>query len=166
MPPFERTTCDCSQCQVGCQTMPGSLRLGDAERIADHLGEAYDDNFLLRYFQASEGPLVSRDGVPFRVPTLVPKLTPDGCVFFSEGRCQIHAVAPFGCSHFDVHMTREEGDARSCWHISELLKVLQAGDHPYYRGVALLAGREQVAPPLHVRRAAFVRVATELSGES
>ncbi len=49
------------------------------------------------------------------VPTITPRLGAAGCVFLRNQRCTIHPVSPFGCSHFDVHMSPAEGEQRSVW---------------------------------------------------
>jgi hypothetical protein len=37
-----------------------------------------------------------------------------GCIFLTaDGRCGIHAVAPFGCAYFDHYQIRSEADRRS-----------------------------------------------------
>ncbi len=88
--------------------MPGDLAPGDLERIAAYLGQGDEQGRLkpsfLSNFQASEGPLVKRDGQLMRIPTIVPAQKPDGrCVFLSDkDECTIHPVAPFGCVQFNV----------------------------------------------------------------
>jgi len=83
--------------------MPGFLIPADLTRLipagVDPLQWA-EVNLL-----ASPGALVAdtSTGTMFQIPTLVPAVKPDGsCIHLdAEGRCGIHAVAPFGCSHFD-----------------------------------------------------------------
>lgn len=109
---FRRTICACKKCVAACLHMPGSLMVGDLERLVNHLGVKTFDAWLLANFQASEGPLVSAAGKLFHIPTIVPKLTATGCVFLQEGRCTVHAVSPFGCAYVDMHMGKEDADAR------------------------------------------------------
>ena len=58
-----------------------------------------------KHLLASPGAIVrnSRTGQVFRVATLVPATKPDGSCenLTADGRCQIHAIAPFGCAFFD-----------------------------------------------------------------
>jgi Fe-S-cluster containining protein len=114
---FPRTVCACDECRKPCEHMPGMLAPGDLGRIAQHLQELPDD--ILRLFRASPGAKVGRlvDGriQTFRIPAIVPAQDNTGaCVFLQpDGLCSIHPVAPFGCSHFDWHMDRTEGDQRS-----------------------------------------------------
>lgn len=115
---FERTVCDCPECSRHCRFMPGMLIPDDVEAIADYLGLSPSE-VIVDHLDASPGAKVAKldpDGriVTFRIPTLVPRMTPTGCIFLeSDGRCRIHPVAPFGCSHCDSHMTDEEGMQRS-----------------------------------------------------
>ena len=114
---FPRTVCACTKCQTACTTMPGMLAPGDLDRIAEALGKTVP--MILNRFCASPGAIIgrmTRDGPSmFRIPTIVPAQDETGrCVFLdSDNRCRIHAVAPYGCSHFDWHMPREVADPRS-----------------------------------------------------
>jgi Fe-S-cluster containining protein len=110
---FDRTTCSCEECKACCKRQPGPLAPGDFERIAEHLGE--DRETAKEHFWASPGALVkTADGVTHRVGTITPRFRKGRCVFLDENdRCKIHAVAPFGCSHFDTHMSAVQAMPRS-----------------------------------------------------
>jgi len=111
------TECSCTDCQRPCQHMPGMCVPGDAERIMDFLGLPMTQ--APKWFNASPGAKVGTvDGRTWRIGTIVPAVKSDGsCVHFNQstGKCQIHEVAPFGCRYFDWHMSKEEGDQRSCF---------------------------------------------------
>lgn len=110
---FERTVCACDACSKHCTTRPGVLAPGDFEQIAGNLRVPF--NFAMHYFRASPGAMVMLGGKAcVQIPTITPRLDPEkGCVFLKDGKCDIHAVAPYGCSHFDDHMDAVEGDFRS-----------------------------------------------------
>jgi Fe-S-cluster containining protein len=114
---YHRTVCDCADCRKPCEHMPGMLAPGDLERIADYVALPIPE--ALPMFRASPGAKVAKQTLTglhvFRIPTIVPAQDETGrCVFLlPDGLCQIHAVAPYGCTHFDWHMPREEGDQRS-----------------------------------------------------
>jgi hypothetical protein len=98
---YERTTCACEGCKKNCEFMPGFLIPADRERMIPPSQEPItwaEQNLL-----ASPGALVSKDGLLFRIPTLVPAVKSDGsCIHLtSDSLCNIHGIAPFGCSHFD-----------------------------------------------------------------
>jgi Fe-S-cluster containining protein len=133
-----------------CETKPGALIPGDLERIAEHLGETFDNAFVERYFLASPGALVLYAGEPMRVPAIVPKLTEHGCVFLKDGKCSIHSASPFGCAYFDMHMTRQEGDGRSKYGVAAQANGLVT-DNPYRRAMEHLCDVDQVATPLTER---------------
>lgn len=100
---FERTYCGCSQCQLPCTSgKPGMLAPGDIDTIADFLGlEETSEEFTLTMFKAcDDGPQVACEKTPNgRAPALRPATREDGtCVFYDNGGCTIHAVAPFECS--------------------------------------------------------------------
>jgi Fe-S-cluster containining protein len=122
--PFPRTVCACEEDRASCRTQPAHLLPDDiaplAQKLID-LGWIHNDLEVLGFLRASPGALVGKfEGGrlrTWRIPTIRPATT-DGhrCVFLSKDeRCLVHEVAPFGCAYFDVHMSREEGDARSAW---------------------------------------------------
>jgi Fe-S-cluster containining protein len=120
-PPFERTTCACAECTQCCRDQPGYLRPGDLERIAAHRGETVAE--ASRFFWSSEGALVMnlQTGRQFRIRTITPRRERGKCVFLDDqGRCTVHAVAPFGCAYFDTHMSGREGQTRSSWALREV----------------------------------------------
>jgi Fe-S-cluster containining protein len=124
--PFTRTSCACTDCTKLCKRQPGPLVDGDLDRILDYIIVKMPpiemltrDELAQKFFCASPGALVKiSDGSTHRVGTIVPQMKRGRCVFLDENdRCKIHAVAPFGCSHFDTHMSRERAHARSIWAI-------------------------------------------------
>lgn len=149
---FERTSCDCSKCTAACRTMPGYLIPGDIERIAEYVGADPDDeNFLIKNFRASEGPLVSRSGKLFRIPTIVPAQFDDNgrCVFMTrDGRCSVHKVSPFGCSRFNVcDEPTTDAEKRST---AGLLSIMRSWDYNLVWMFLFETGHR--APPLGERR--------------
>lgn len=123
--PFERTTCACADCVSCCRKQPGALAPGDLERIAQHLGKPLDE--VKPLFWASPGPLVGNlaTGRKWRIGSITPRYVVDQkrCIFLdNQDRCSIHAVAPAGCSIFDVHMTAEEARPRSTWLAREQMR--------------------------------------------
>jgi len=95
-----RSTCACSGCKLNCRFMPGFLIPQDLARMIPLDTDPFlwaEHNLL-----ASPGALVSSEGRKFRIPTLVPATKPDGsCMNLTDdGRCGIHAIAPFGCAFF------------------------------------------------------------------
>lgn len=115
-PPFERTVCACEADREHCTRQPGYLVPGDMERMAGHLHLHLSE--LAHGLRASPGAVVgdSVTGHLFRIGTIVPAMAGGRCVFLDDdGRCGVHAVAPFGCSHFDAHMPEAEAKRRSAW---------------------------------------------------
>jgi Fe-S-cluster containining protein len=112
---FPRTECACEECTMNCYFIPGYLITSDLEVIAKHLG--YDDLFIfaMENLLASPGATVSIKGQLFQIMTLVPKRRPDGaCQYLTcDSRCSIYSVAPYACSHFDMHQSKQEADLRS-----------------------------------------------------
>jgi Fe-S-cluster containining protein len=72
---------------------------------------------------ASPGALVgdSVTGKTFRIPTITPRKVGGACVFLVDDRCSIHAVAPFGCAYFDMHMDEEVYAPRSRWYLVKIM---------------------------------------------
>ncbi len=120
-PPFERTVCACPDCVDCCRQQPGFLAPGDFERIAAALQETPEQ--ARAHFWASPGALVmnTHTNRVFRIHTITPRLAHGRCVFLTaENRCQVHAVAPYGCSFFDTHQGLPEGQRRSAWALTEI----------------------------------------------
>src|SRR5216684_4213268 len=87
---FARTKCDCEECTHNCKHMPGYLIPDDVERIMNAPNAVIRSN--LDRLAASPGALVSKNGVPFRIPTIVPARKEDGsCIFLTkDNKCSIH----------------------------------------------------------------------------
>ncbi len=143
--------------------MPGCLAPGDLPLIMEYQGaQAEPTAWLLEHFEASEGAKAMKEvnGKPvvFNIPTIVPKLTPTGCVFLKDGKCSIHPVAPFGCAYHDTHMDEKEGYA-----ISHAMAVAQCKSWEthgsYAQAWEILKANGKVPPPL-VERKAKLRAAT------
>lgn len=113
---FSRTICDCWECTLNCRHIPGYLIPADLDRIHQHLVPG-DDLFAWarQHLLASPGAKVVQRGRIFRIRTLVPARQINGtCTFLTpEGRCAIHAIAPYGCGFFDAHQPHSESDRRS-----------------------------------------------------
>ena len=97
-----RPVCACRGCVKNCRFMPGYLIPADLKRMMPPVtswAEALvwaEENLL-----SSPGALVRVANQVFTIPTLVPRVKPDGsCIHLIEGRCGIHAIAPFACAFF------------------------------------------------------------------
>jgi len=128
---FARTACACADCTRSCRHVPGYLVPADLERL--RTGSAPGED-LVTWAQhsllASPGALVMQRGRLGRIPTLVPARGPEGaCLFLTgDGRCSVHATAPFGCAYFDSHMPGAEADRRSRRGLQAVLATWQTGD--------------------------------------
>jgi hypothetical protein len=45
-----------------------------------------------------------------------------------DGRCEIHAEAPYGCAYFSAEQTKEEADTISARGLQEIAKAWRSGD--------------------------------------
>lgn len=121
-PPFERTICACDQCVQCCKKQPGPLAPSDIAKISSIVTQP-----LKELLCDSPGALAKfkeeKIDVIRRIRTIVPQMRQGKCVFLTEdNKCGIHAVAPFGCAYFDTHMEKEEGQKRSVWLHTEIIK--------------------------------------------
>lgn len=126
---FARTECACDECTLNCRFIPGYLIPADLDAMAAHLGYESVLTFALEHLLASPGATVMADGELFQIPTLVPARQVNGaCKFLTkDNRCAIHAVSPFGCSHFDVHQSKMEADERSLIGLQAIAREWKAG---------------------------------------
>lgn len=142
-------------CAISCEHLPGALSPSDLPIIAAHLGYGSDvDRYAREHLVASEGATLQlKDGRVVTLPTLVPSADSAGaCRYYEGGRCAIHAVSPFGCSHIDAHMSEAEFLRRTNAVYSERLKDNEVnGDYSRLTGELKALGR--VAPPVELRRA-------------
>jgi hypothetical protein len=153
---FKRTVCDCRMCSIACEHMPGSLIPGDLELLARHFNTTTEDwEWIKAHFEASAGALIVQYGHPKRIPTLVPKRKADGsCIFLKYRKCQVHEVAPYGCSYHDNHMDDRQAKRRSLAAVQ-----VQSKDHEQdgflARTIIRLRDEGVVAAPLEERRGRF-----------
>ena len=95
---FRRTTCGCPACQAFCRHLPASLAPADLPRLCP------PGQDVLAWAEQHLRAVLDK---PY--PTLVPARQADGsCHWFFEGRCAVHAAAPYGCAFFDAHMPAAE----------------------------------------------------------
>jgi len=160
--PHIRTECACDECIKCCQHMPGYLVPGDLFTIGTRLGySGCTKGFVARYLLASEGALVQAGDRRFRIPTIVPAQKADGsCVFLNDQhRCDIHAVAPFGCAHFDTHMSKEDADQLSTDGLRRIMQDIHE-DGTYKAVLELLFNSDRVASPLLERKRKLLAAST------
>ena len=123
--PFEPTVCSCKLDQQNCRRQPGHLLPGQLEEIAEYLNKTLEE--IRELFWASPGMVLRRqeDHRNVRLRTITPKIKHDKCVFYRQGMCTIHEVAPFGCRFFDAHMSAAEGQKRAMWGVNQILTQLE-----------------------------------------
>jgi hypothetical protein len=102
-----RTECACTDCQRACTGKPGWFRPGEPERAAALLGVTLPVLFQTRLAVDWWEDHPDADGHVYVIaPALVGEEPgveypgdPNGtCVFFKDGRCEIHAAKPFECA--------------------------------------------------------------------
>ncbi len=100
---FSRTVCGCSFCQVHCRHVPGTLVPSDLPRLCPQGQDVFA--WAEVHLRALTDKLY---------PALVPARGVSGhCHWFFDGKCAVHAAAPFGCAFFDTHMAEDEIDRRA-----------------------------------------------------
>src|SRR6266511_3572694 len=95
---------------------------------------------------------VSLPGSLIPIPTLVPQRGSDGaCKFLRDGRCSIHAQAPYSCAFFEAGQGQHEADARSLRGLRAIAREWSTGGI-YARLWMLLNSMGLVAPsPIEAR---------------
>lgn len=158
---FARTVCDCADCSEFCHWMPGFLLPDDLTRLAGTSEWRLLSKWALQHLLASQGSLALWMGKQFRVPTIVPARQENGCVchWLADGRCSVHADAPFGCAFFDTHQEYDEGMIRSqrstLLLMSEVVKP--QGASLYYRVWEHLVRHDRIAPDRATSRARYLK---------
>lgn len=115
--------------------MPGSLDVADLDRLCPPGQDVY---------LWAEQHLAAVIDKPF--PTLVPARHVNGhCHWLFEGKCVVHANAPYSCAFFDSHMTEEEIQRRSAATIQARLEDAGKGG-TYYRVWLHLQRRGLIVP--------------------
>jgi hypothetical protein len=149
-----RSECGCEACVVNCMFIPAYLKPGDRERLLppDADPEAWDREHL----RASPGALVLIGGQVARIPTIVPATVADGlaCHWLKDGRCTVHADAPFGCAFFSCKQTGRESDLLSAQGLYEILADRRDGG-PYSQLWARLWAAGLRSPEPAAKRAAM-----------
>lgn len=151
---FHRTACACAECVLNCRFIPGYLVPTDIAAIAHHLGYENLLAFALENLLASPGATVMANGELFQIPTLVPARHATGvCKFLTaENRCAIHAVSPYGCSHFDVHQSNAEADRRSITGLKAIAREWAIGGLYVQLWRALFSVGRLAASPAEAKR--------------
>lgn len=122
---YPRTECNCADCTINCEFIPGFLVPADLERLHKRIApEQKLFSFAKQYLRASPGATIleargfNQHGLVaelVQIPTLVPARKSDGsCVFLDEDKsCSIHEVAPYGCAFFDSHQSHAMSNEKS-----------------------------------------------------
>jgi hypothetical protein len=122
-----RNRCGCRDCVTNCEHLPGYLIPADLGRLIPP--DADPEAWARVHLRASPGAIVVSHGTPLRVPTLVPAPGTDGpaCHWLEEGRCAVHADAPFACAFFDCKQSRARADDLSARGLMAIIRDHQAG---------------------------------------
>jgi hypothetical protein len=135
--------CECQDCTLACKNNLGFLIPEDLARIATAIGLPMDgDEFVewaLNSLLASEGVYIQRDKYDtVQIPLLIPgtqdlqDLTDTRCQWYIDGKCKIHAVAPYGCAMLDTHMTDEQYRNRKTYAYGRLMQALAERSQYYF----------------------------------
>lgn len=111
-----RTECSCSTCQSWCRHVPGWFLPDEAERAAALKGLTIEDFFArfltVDYWDADEPIYTLRPATTRETPGNVSGFNPLGaCVFYIDGRCDIHAAKPYECA-----TARCDAEVPADWH--------------------------------------------------
>lgn len=132
---FRRGICACSRCQVHCRHLPGALDPHDLSRLCPPEANA---------LTWAEEHLRAR--IELDYPVLVPVRRAIGyCHWYLDGRCLVHADAPYGCAFFDTHMTQAVIDERVAATV-QAIRCDRAALGPYYQTWLHLCRNRLIAP--------------------
>jgi hypothetical protein len=133
---FKRTACGCPFCVAPCHHIPGSLDVSDLARLCP------DDQDIFSWAETHLRAVIEKS-----YPTLVPARQGNGhCHWLVDGRCAVHAAAPYSCAFFDAHQTPEEINQRSAATI-KVRREDAANNGQYYRVWLHLQNKGLIANP-------------------
>jgi hypothetical protein len=133
---FRRTACACALCAAYCRHLPGTLNPSDLARLCPPGADL---------FAWAEQHLRALTDKPY--PALVPARQANGhCHWHFDGRCAVHADAPFGCAFFDAHQGDVEVSRRAAAAVRAIREDAAAAG-PYLRVWRHLRRLGLTAPP-------------------
>lgn len=103
---MDKNSCECKTCISACKTKPGWLKPGEAEKIAKHLNlslqDLFDKYLSVDWYHSNNKDYyilspVAKNNIPGEMFPYNPK---GECIFFKDGRCEIHSVSPFECKEY------------------------------------------------------------------
>jgi len=100
--------CSCKKCQAACTDSPGWFAPGEVQQVASFLGlsekELYEKYLRISYWNSdhaiAQDVFVPSPAVVGNAGAMIPRIPNGACVFFKEGRCEIHAVKPCECKQY------------------------------------------------------------------
>jgi len=100
--------CSCQSCQSACTQKPGWFLPGEIEKVSEHLKipvqELFDNHLGVDWWESE-----NQEKSIFVLSPAIRNMTPGEefpgnpigeCVFFENGKCNIHPVKPFECREF------------------------------------------------------------------
>lgn len=123
--------CACEICQGACAQKPGWFLPEQIAPLAEHLGlteqQLFDDYLIVNKI-VSNGRDIPED-VHVLSPGIVGMRTGEDfawatgtCIWFSQGKCQIHELKPFECAQYIHDEKPEDGDFLHCHTIPDAWK--------------------------------------------
>lgn len=109
--------CDCQNCKGACEEKPGWFAPGEAEKAAEllrmPLKQFFDEKLGVDFWAAtdeSDVTYVLAPAVKYGETGEEYSFNPRGeCVFYENGKCNIHAAKPRECALWDHTMENEAG---------------------------------------------------------
>lgn len=139
-----KNECSCRICRTACETKPGWFLPGEAEKAAEYLGLSISQFFkqylLVDWYEDDEfvlSPAIKESAVAGKEFPADPRGT---CIFYRDGKCEIHPVKPFECRELFHDDTKNVADARHM-----LIAQAWYNDKDACRQIRKLLGRKPVA---------------------
>ena len=109
----DRQSGSCQVCQRACQRKPGWFKPGEVEEVAEFLGVSverlFKEKLAVDWWEADTPGFVLAPATKDNQPGQEYPSNPSGeCVFFVDGQCAIHPVAPFECKSYMHTMNHHE----------------------------------------------------------
>lgn len=131
--------CECQPCKNACSHMPGWFKPEQINKVAEFLEisiqKLFDTKLAVNWWENPNMFSIVPATINMK-PGREVNYNPRGiCIFFKEGKCEIHSVKPFECFEFSHKSSRKDVDnaheeAAFSWKNDQEMIIELLGEEP------------------------------------